>query len=351
MKRRIEEWTVDETYRKRDQIVSPDFQRNPKLWNREDKRLLIDSILNNIDIPKLYLNDTENEQEKFEVIDGQQRLWAIWEFLENEYTFETKDKTIKELEGKKFEEFPHEYKDKIVKYKLQFTIISGAEDEYLRKLFLRLQLGLLLVAGEKLHAETGQIRDFVFKEMVMHPFILNINIPGRRYAKETLCAQICINSFKQAKVQTYSRTRYEDLYYFFKEHKKVTGGDLQFFEDRCKNIMNVLTVLDSFFQQKAIELRNRSFVLSVYLFVEKLFENKRGELETIVPKFVEFVFEFFKRLKEEAKAGFDRTNEELYKFESFLSNAPGEKYQIERRHEKLKEFFDYYQERKKIKGD
>lgn len=37
--------------------------------------------------------------------------------------------------------------------------------------------------------------------------------------------------------------------------------------------------------------------------------------------------------------------------ESYLSNAPGERYQIERRHQKLSEFFEYFQKYGKIMGD
>ncbi len=68
-------------------------------------------------------------------------------------------------------------------------------------------------------------------------------------------------------------------------------------------------------------------------------------------KFVDFVTKLLQRLKEEARAGIKRSNEDLYVFQSYLSNAPGEKYHIENRHTKLKELFDYYVKNNKIKGD
>ena len=68
-------------------------------------------------------------------------------------------------------------------------------------------------------------------------------------------------------------------------------------------------------------------------------------------KFVDFVTKLLQRLKEEARAGIKRSNEDLYVFQSYLSNAPGEKYQIENRHTKLKELFNYYVKNNKIKGD
>ena len=36
--------------------TSPTYQRNSEVWNLEKKQLLIDSILNEYDIPKLYFH-------------------------------------------------------------------------------------------------------------------------------------------------------------------------------------------------------------------------------------------------------------------------------------------------------
>lgn len=344
MERRVVEWTIEEIYKKRGQISFPDFQREPHLWTLKDKQLLIDSILNDVDIPKLYLHETGKGF--YEVIDGQQRLWAIWEFIDNRYKFSRYGKS------KTFEELDSNDQKKIRYYALQFTLIDDVSDEYLRTLFLRLQFGLLLVTGEKLHASVGFMRNFVFNRMVKHPFIKSIKIPERRFAKQTLCAQICINSFSRDKNNTFSRTRFDDLQYFFEDYKKTEGSKLIFFENRCNHIMNVLDNLNSHFKEKAVELRNRSFILSVYLFTEELIrKHQKKEIDNIMPKFVEFSLQLLKRLKAEAKAGFDRKNKELYVFESYLSNAPGEKYQIERRHEKLLEFLEYFQKQGKIMGD
>lgn len=348
MKRRIEQWTIEDVFNNRDNFFQADYQRNPRLWKTTDKQRLIDSILTDIDIPKIYLNETAKNQ--YEIVDGQQRLYAIWEFIGNEYKFASED--LKNLNGKVFDKFPPKYQDIILNYKLQFTVIRNASDEYLRTLFLRLQLGLLLKAGEKLKAEAGEMRDFIFGKMVKHPFIDKINIPNRRYAKQALCAQICINSFRKAKLKTFSRTRYEDLYYFFREYREVTGAEKKFFEKRCNHIINVLTILDNYFKDEAKHLRNRSFILSIYLFIEDHYEYDEKALKKAMPLIVSFTMILLKRLKEEAKLGIHRQNEELYRLESYLSNAPGEKYQINNRHEKLIKLFEYFLKHKGIiKGD
>ncbi len=352
MKRTIEQWTIEEIYKKRDKFIFPEYQRAPKLWKERDKNLLIDSILINMDIPKLYFNQTTKYE--YEVVDGQQRLWAIWEFINNEYSYKTtrKDKNLENLNGKKFKDFPNEVKGKIFSYTLQATLFYNASEDYLRKLFIRLQLGLLLITGEKLKASSGMMKDFIFKNIVNKPFMENINIPNRRFAKQTLCAQICINSFAKENIKEFSRTRYEDLEYFFEEYKNPTGSELSFFKERCKHILYVFDILDSYFDDKAKLLRNRSYILSIYLFVEEMIKtHSKNALKVGMPEFVKFSLLLLSRLREEAQSGFYRKNEELYRFESYLSNAPGEKYQIENRHNKLKDLYKYFRKTGRIKGD
>src|SRR3546814_14242446 len=64
---------------------TPDYQR-PPAWSRKQKQLLMDTILRNYDIPKFYwrkVNRADGVQ--YEVVDGQQRLRAIWEFEADEF--------------------------------------------------------------------------------------------------------------------------------------------------------------------------------------------------------------------------------------------------------------------------
>lgn len=342
MKRTVQNWTIEQLYKARNKLSFPEYQRQPNLWSREKKGLLVDSIFRDIDIPKLYFNKTASDS--YEVVDGQQRLWAIWEFLDDVYEVTADGKS------RKFSSLSQAQKDTIWKFKLQITELADADDDYLRELFLRLQLGLLLITGEKLNAATGSMKEFVFRKLASDTFVVGLGIANRRFAKETLCAQICINSFTKKKLDAFSRTRYEDLLYFFKEYEHPQGTDLQFFRDQCRSILTTFEGLSSFFGSRANELKNRSYVLSIYL----LFEEARSNRVTFGQEkklFVDFVFLLWRRLREEVTAGMDRQNRELYAFESLLSSAPGEKYQIERRHQKLGEYYAHYRKTKRIKGD
>ena len=62
--------------------LQPEFQRGA-VWSRQKQRLLIDSILRNWYVPPLHVVRTEDDRQ--EVLDGQQRLTAIYEFTQGFY--------------------------------------------------------------------------------------------------------------------------------------------------------------------------------------------------------------------------------------------------------------------------
>lgn len=343
MKRTNEDWSVEELSREHPRISFPEYQREKRLWTKEKKSLLIDSILRDFDIPKLYFNLLRNKN--IEVIDGQQRLWSVWDFLNDEYQYET--------DGKRqyFSKMTPTQKQKIRDYQFQVTVFEEADDNYLRVLFVRLQLGLLVNTGEKLHAATGKMKQLVFRKLAKHPFIKQIGIPMRRFAKETLCAQICINSFTREKLGSFARTRYDDLIHFFNQYGDPKGKDFELFDMQSKRISDVLDQLSECFGGNAKNLRNRSYILSIYLFMEELVSKEVKLSNKEQKSFSKFVFQLWKGLREESRLGIDRKNRELYSFQTLLSSAPGEAYQIKDRHTKLSEYYKHFKVKGKIKDD
>lgn len=106
--------------RKNQIILDSDFQRED-VWDRKKKSELIESILMGLPIPIIYLYEDENAN--LIVVDGRQRLTALFEFLGNK--FKLTDLTIlKEMSGKKFEELPLSYQSKIEDYQLTTQVIK-----------------------------------------------------------------------------------------------------------------------------------------------------------------------------------------------------------------------------------
>ncbi|MCL0081028.1 DUF262 domain-containing protein [Peptococcaceae bacterium] len=115
--------------------LRPDFQRN-EVWTKPAQIMLIDTILRNIPIPKIYIKSTIKDGDTYRiVIDGQQRLTAILRFVQNDLALN------KPYEGKyagyKFNDLPAEIQNIVLRYKIDINEIFNPTDEEIRDLYAR----------------------------------------------------------------------------------------------------------------------------------------------------------------------------------------------------------------------
>jgi hypothetical protein len=185
--------------------LDADYQRET-IWSTKQQETLLDSIVNDIDIPKLYLVKVQdNRQFEYECIDGKQRMVSLSRFfkpasgeeaplmvrfLQRQYTYKQLKKAHPSIARK------------LESYKLSFCIYESIDDEYVREIFRRLQLGIRLNSGELLKTRTGTIRDFIYKEIGNSgPFFRHTNLSEKRFSRPFTLAQIVINSFARAKAE------------------------------------------------------------------------------------------------------------------------------------------------------
>src|SRR5579863_10048048 len=74
--------------RTRELTVNQEYQRAAGLWPRTAKSYFIDTILKGFPFPKIYFHekvDKELKRPKREIVDGQQRIRTIVDFLENKF--------------------------------------------------------------------------------------------------------------------------------------------------------------------------------------------------------------------------------------------------------------------------
>ncbi len=83
-------------YRDGSLIVNRQYQRK-LVWSLDEKSMLVDSILKQYPIPLILLARSSEGDHKLEIIDGMQRLNAIFGFIENEFSFEQKVFDIDQL--------------------------------------------------------------------------------------------------------------------------------------------------------------------------------------------------------------------------------------------------------------
>lgn len=147
--------------------LQPSFQRG-EVWGLPKKQRLIDSILRGWHIPPIHVIKVPSSH-KEEVLDGQQRLAAIRDFISGHYVFngscEPVSQNLVELDGLTFQEFPERYKFHILDFTIRILTISDYAPEEPGELFYRLNQPTNLTSAEQRNAYFGQARQQV-KELV-----------------------------------------------------------------------------------------------------------------------------------------------------------------------------------------
>lgn len=121
-----------------DLVLAPDFQRTD-VWDRKHKSELVESILMGIPIPLIYL--FEDEDGVRQIIDGKQRITALKDFLNNDFSL-TELSMLPNLKGKKFNDIPPLLQSKLEDYQLHSYVIQPPTPEYVKfNIFERVNRG------------------------------------------------------------------------------------------------------------------------------------------------------------------------------------------------------------------
>lgn len=202
--------TVSDLYKIRDQIdMEPYYQRYGGIWDGDKKRLLIDTIINGYDIPKFYFHylvestdDLNSSGKKFAVIDGKQRLQAIFEFMDgllklDETVVYLKDDTLS-LNGKTYSSLskdPIYYPVKRAIDQFIFDIVHIVTDESdrIEEMFLRLNEGKPVNNAEKRNAIGGYLMSRINRIVDEIPFFTkSVRFRNRRMEHQDLLTKLIL---------------------------------------------------------------------------------------------------------------------------------------------------------------
>jgi len=119
-------------------VISPKFQRR-RVWKPQAQSYLIDSIIKKMPIPPVYIRfivDPKKGRTIREVVDGQQRIGTIFDFIKGNFTIMKSHN--KEYYDKTYAELPTNIQTQFLTYKMNVSMIEGVSDEDVLRIFARL---------------------------------------------------------------------------------------------------------------------------------------------------------------------------------------------------------------------
>ncbi len=188
--------------------LRPEYQRRLR-WSNRQKSLLIESLLLNVPVPPVFFY--ENDLARYEVMDGQQRLNAIKEFLGGEFALRGLQ-ILSSLNGRRYVRLPPKVKRSLDRASISAIVLLQESQGKLRK------------AGSSRYYE---LRRFVFERL---------NTGGKRLSAQEIRNAIYGGHFNNM-IVSISRDDTFTRIWGIPAYKKVDPNDYYEEQARQKNAL------------------------------------------------------------------------------------------------------------------
>ncbi|MEY8430531.1 DUF262 domain-containing protein [Lachnospiraceae bacterium 48-42] len=144
--------------------LNPGYQRRRVWKDNKKKSLLIESLMLRIPIPAFYFY--ENEDGEYQVIDGQQRLTTIKEFVDGEFRLSGLEYLGKEYNKRKFKDLDTKYIQRIYRTQIAVNILDARSPKnVIYDIFRRVNTGGVNLNPQEMRNALckQEVRDFLVK--------------------------------------------------------------------------------------------------------------------------------------------------------------------------------------------
>lgn len=331
---------------------SPEYQRFGKLWSKEKKQLLIDSIINGYDIPKIYFHYLASSSRELNqsgkllaIIDGKQRIEAVDDFLMNElrisqnFTY-LKDDQI-DLKGLNFSQIEDHFPwiaDDLLNYQFDFVFIETDERERIDELFLRLNEGVPLNNSERRKSYGGYLVQYSLRKVQELDFFTNkVSFSNKRLEHFDLYTKLVLIESSED-LKSFTKTTLDRL---IKENKFQS----QEIDDSLNRLDNNLNLLTNYFYDRDELLRSKSVVPLYYNFLLKKRNNQEVQKLDFLRKFHEL------RKVNRKELPYDQVNQIMIEFDRLTQQGANQKRSLEKRLLMLDRFYERFTELGQIETD
>ena len=204
-------------YNRREEIdFDPPYQRRGRLWSEVDKAYLIDSIINGFDVPKLYLADFQFGQSSlnkakrpYAIIDGKQRLEAVFDFFENRLVLNEnckfrKDPSLK-IGGLSLRDLRNSFgkvAEAFENASLDIMSVHAEDEADINEIFVRLNKSKPLTGAEVRNAVAGPVSELA-RLIASHEFFVeNIKFSVSRAADLNAATKLLLFEYEEKQTAT-----------------------------------------------------------------------------------------------------------------------------------------------------
>jgi hypothetical protein len=269
--------------------INKNYQRSDKVWPPAARSFLIETILQGYPIPKFFLHqrtDVKSKKTIKEIVDGQQRSKAIFDFYTNEFSL-AKTCQIEGAAGKSYDDLHEDLQAAFLQYSISIDLFIGVTDEDIREAFRRLNSYTIPLNPEEMrNAEfQGPFKWFVYDLTRDYAqFFLDAGVFGTKQIVRMADAKLFTETIHALKkgITTTSKT---DLRALYKDNDKdfPTRDEV---ERRIKESVDLIAQMPELFNSNLM----RPHVFYSYLLAVTHMIRPCPALEDAVPS-VQFAFD------------------------------------------------------------
>lgn len=275
-------------------IVDTSYQRR-SIWLERDKVRLIETILLGLIIPEVYFWDAETDPDTGKtithIVDGQQRINAIVQFINNEFKlsqdFLIDNNISKRFGNKYFSDLESCDKILIWTFNLSIVRIKDKNMDEIRNIFYRLNLtNYSLNDQEKRHSNTWGLFADLTKEISELTFWDEYNLFNygdiKRMKDEEFCSSLILLARKGIINQTTQEPLNEAYSDYSIEYPEYNSDKMR--------ILSWIETFKKFYTEKNKSfMRKRTQLYTIFCFIDYLTETKTEVTSSIVSRFNTFV--------------------------------------------------------------
>ncbi|QLE09953.1 DUF262 domain-containing protein [Pseudoalteromonas shioyasakiensis] len=171
--------------------LNPEYQRKHR-WSGETSSRLIESLILNIPVPFIYISqdidvddEVDDDVARYSVIDGQQRLTAIFKFFKNEIELNSLE-VLPQLNGCKYRDLPPFLVRRLEERSIRCLRIDSTLDQQVKyDIFERLNSGSVKLEPQELRNATcrGPFKTLIKQLIKNKHFVLNTKLTDKRKEK------------------------------------------------------------------------------------------------------------------------------------------------------------------------